>query len=144
LGIISQWRTLDGSKELEINSLPRDLGAMALSRDGRWLAVAPFDDASIQIMDLNERRWIHPLQSHRRFVQTIIFTDDSRRLVSGGADGKVVIWRIPEFEEITSFDLDPTPSRNGDEGIAILQYEPKAAALGALTDDGRLHLWKTE
>lgn len=143
LGTICSWRTSDGVKTQEIDSLHGELAALSISSNHRWLAAGRFEDSSIRVFDLQQRTWLRPLRSHRRFIQTILFTADDRRLMSGGADGKVVIWRVPEFEEVAAFEVESTPIRAGDEGIAILQHEPVKGVLGALTDDGRLHLWRT-
>jgi WD40 repeat protein len=141
-GVIRRWKAHDASLIGEVSRLDGDLNAIAMSVDRRWLVVSLFNDSSIRVLDLSRGRWLAPLVTHRRFVQALLFTPDGRRLISAGADGRVVLWRIPSFEQIAAFEVEPQERPTGDEGVAILRLAPDGSALGALTEDGRLQLWR--
>jgi WD40 repeat protein len=143
-GIIRRWSAADATLIEESMRVEGDLQAIALSGDQRWLAVALFDDSSIRVFDRTRSRWLPPLVTHRRFVQSLVFTADGSRLISGGADGRVVLWRVPEFQEIAAFEVEPAVRPTGDEGIAVLKLSKNNSAVAALTEDGRLQLWRTQ
>ncbi len=127
-------------KESEI--LDGDIQTIAISPDRKRLAVSLFNDASVRVWDRAKKLWLPPSFTHRRFVQALLFTKDSSRLISGGVDGRIILWRVPEFEEIAAFELAPIPKPTGDEGIAILRLTSNEGILGALTEDGRLQIWR--
>jgi WD40 repeat protein len=142
-GTIQIRASSDGHIIRQETKLPDgDIQAMALSADEKWLAVSLFNDASVRVWDRTHKIWLEPWFAHRRFVQALLFTRDSSRLISGGVDGRVVFWRIPDFEEIASFEVAPLPKPTGDEGIATLRLTSEEEILGALTEDGRFHIWR--
>lgn len=141
-GNIRRWRADTGGLIGDAASIDGDLQSLALSGDGRWLAAGLFNDASVRIWDRNRQRWADPLFAHRRFVLSLVFTSDSSRLLSAGADGRIVVWRVPEFEEIASFEVEAVSQPTGDEGISVLRLAPSEQALGALTEDGRVRIWR--
>ncbi|MGE3308412.1 MAG: protein kinase [Limisphaerales bacterium] len=123
-------------------SLDGDIQAMAMSPNKKWLAVSLFNDATVRLWNMARNAWLSPSFAHRRFVQALLFTKDSSRLISGGVDGRIILWRVPEFEEIAAFEVSPIPKPTGDEGIAVLRLTSDEGILGALTEDGRLQIWR--
>ncbi|MBX3746162.1 MAG: protein kinase [Verrucomicrobiae bacterium] len=143
-GAIRRWNARTGAWLENVCDINEDLQTIALSADGKWLAVGIFGDSSIKIWDRIKTRWVAKLFSHRRFVSSLVFSKDSRRLISGGVDGRVVLWRVPEFEEVAAFEVDQADNPTGDEGVSILRLSPNETALAALTEDGRVRLWRTQ
>ncbi len=141
-GRISRWDPYTGKSLGAVTSIEGDLQALSLSSDGRWLAASLFNDSSLRLWDRLKKQWLAPRYAHRRYIQSLIFTPASDRLVSGGVDGRIILWRVPEFEEIASFEVSPERKPHGDEGIAALRLAPSNAALAALTEDGRLQVWR--
>ncbi|MCC7377669.1 MAG: protein kinase [Verrucomicrobiales bacterium] len=142
-GVIRRWSANETTPLGVVTQLEGDLQALAISPNGRWLAAGLFNDASIRIWDNVKQRWLAPLYAHRRFVVAIAFTSDSGRLISGGTDGQTVVWRVPQFEQIATFELEGTTRPQGDEGISVLRMSPDESVLGGLTEDGRVQLWRT-
>lgn len=141
-GAIRRWDAKSGDLLENVCELDADLQTIALSGDGRWLAVGVFDDSSVRIWDRVRLRWVARLLSHRRFVSSLVFSQNSNRLLSAGVDGRVVLWRVPEFEEVAAFEVDQVANPTGDEGVSVLKLSPKEAALAALTEDGRVRVWR--
>jgi WD40 repeat protein len=126
----------------EVEIRDGDIQSIALSPGGKWLAVSLYNDSSVRIWNRAERYWLSPAFAHRRFVQSMLFASSGNRLISGGADGKVILWRFPEFEEVAAFELPPNDRESGDEGIAVLRLSAQDRFLAALTEDGRLQIWR--
>jgi WD40 repeat protein len=143
-GTIRRWESSGPYSAGEALKAPGDIQALAVSSDGKWLATSLFNETSIRVFNRSKSTWIRPLASHRRFVQTISFTRDGHRMISAGADGRVTIWRVPEFEEIAAFEIDAVERPTGDEGISALHLSEDGKVLGALTEDGRLRIWRTD
>jgi WD40 repeat protein len=70
---------------------PPVVTALAASRDGRFLAAAG-DDHVIRLIDLDSRNIISELAGHRDWIQTLVFSTDSKQLFSSGNDGRVLRW----------------------------------------------------
>lgn len=74
-----------------------DINQLARSPDQAWLALAqgystPY--GTLEIWDARAGRELCSLEGHRGSVRSVAFAPDSRRLVSGGADGTVRIWDL--------------------------------------------------
>jgi WD40 repeat protein len=121
-----------------------DITSIAISADGQWLAAAAYGDSSVRIFDRAKQQWTNKRLKHRRFVQSLVFSRKGDRLISGGADGKVVFWSVPSFESIATFEAPTLSEPQGDEGIATLKLSPRGDSLSVLTEDGRLGIWRTE
>lgn len=144
-GNIHRWRAEDGTYQGILSSIEdADFQAFAVSNDGRWLAASLFNDSSLRIWDCRRKTWLPTRFGHRRFIQSLVFTPKGDRLISGGVDGRVIMWRVPGFEEIASFEVTQPEQPRGDEGIASLRLAPSDAAIAALTEDGRLQIWRAK
>jgi WD40 repeat protein len=119
-----------------------DPQSIALSSDNRWVAISEYSDSSIRIWDRKMGNWQPSCRGHRRFVQNMIFDQSNKRLISAGADGRIISWRVPEFEEVASFSVERPTNPSGDEGIAVLRISNDESFVCALTEDGRLHIWQ--
>ena len=74
--------------------------AMALSPDGKWLAVGgmlanePVAGSVIRLYDFASGRLVALLKGHEDVVHGLAFSPDGRRLISGSSDKTAIIWDI--------------------------------------------------
>ncbi|HHL18502.1 MAG TPA: hypothetical protein ENJ33_02065 [Thiothrix sp.] len=77
--------------------------AMALSPNGKWLAVAGWMDKSnavvpccgdIRLYDFQSGELKALLHGHRSVVQALTFSPDSQKLISGSSDKTAIIWQV--------------------------------------------------
>jgi WD40 repeat protein/serine/threonine protein kinase len=81
---------------------PCFLWSLAVSPNGRWLAVGGMD-GFIYLRDLKAWVEVRKFQAHESQVKALAFSPDSSRLASGSwGDGLVKLWSIPTGEKITS------------------------------------------
>ncbi len=143
-GTIWLWNTKAMTCLGEQHRLPGDIQCLTLSSDGRWMAVALFNDTTIRVLDRTKSTWLSPLGTHRRFASWMRFSGDNKRLLSAGADGKLVVWGVPEFNELSTFEVGTPAYPTGDEGIAVARISPAGDLIAALTEDGRLRAFRAE
>jgi WD40 repeat protein len=143
-GEIFQWDFSSGAlvqSAKNITKLSGEIQSLAISACANWLAVGLHSDSTIWIYDIRNSNWHRQLIGHRRFVTSMTFTQDSSRLLSAGSDGRIIVWSVPEFQEISAFEIETNDSQDNDEGIATLHVSKDQHIIAALTEDGRLRTW---
>ena len=70
--------------------------SLALSPDGKLIAVAEFVSGSIRVFDLSSEKLIFTLAGHSGSVNALIFTPDGTALISGGSDQLIRFWRMTD------------------------------------------------
>src|SRR5262249_494252 len=71
---------------------PTLLWALAISPDGRWLAVGG-DDGIVRLRNVQTREEVRSLQVHGR-VRGLGFSPDNGRIASSTIDGTVEVWSV--------------------------------------------------
>jgi eukaryotic-like serine/threonine-protein kinase len=70
----------------------RDVTAMAVTRDGRLLALA--QGREVSVWEVSSRQRVLRRDGHRDTVRALAFTPDGHALVSGGDDGEAFVWDL--------------------------------------------------
>jgi len=110
--------------------------ALALSPDGRWLAVAG-DDHRGQIWELEQLRLLGRLDGHTDWVRAAAFHPNGALLATGGDDHRICLWNI-------SHDGMPRLQRRlADEGRSIraLAFSPAGDYLASAGSDSFVRLY---
>lgn len=76
---------------LEEHRSPPVVTAMCASEDGKYLAIAG-DDHVIRLYEFTTRKFVRELVGHTDWIQSLVFSTDSRLLYSAGNDGRVLRW----------------------------------------------------
>lgn len=87
----------NGSVEIPLAAVkphrsPPVVTALAASRDGRYLAAAG-DDHIIRLLEVDSQRVLGEFGGHTDWIQTLVFSADSRQLFSSGNDGRILRWQ---------------------------------------------------
>lgn len=90
---VQSW-DINGDREFTPMSLPQSdvVKAYAFSPDGNILAGATDDMNTIKLWDLQTGSQHAALAGHTWFVETLVFSSDSRLLASGDRTGAVYVW----------------------------------------------------
>ncbi len=88
------WRTADGKlvKVLQGKMKGMAVNVVRFSPDGKWLA---FGDIAITIHRFPEGRK-ERIAAHRWGITEMLFSPDSRFLISASSDGAVKVWRVSD------------------------------------------------
>ena len=146
-------RSLRGESAL---GSPGKIYAMALSPNGKWLAVAgdfsnfttasPTDNDRVQAIRLYEfqsGKLVALLKGHTDLVRSLSFSNDGSRLISGSSDATAIIWDT----EVESGAQAPAPKllrrlvgHKADIFTAVFSPDGKRAVTGSF--DKELRLWQ--
>jgi WD40 repeat protein len=137
-GRIRYWDLRD-NREVEPSlavprTVPGSIGAVALSPDGRTLAVG--SNAAVTLWDIESHRQLgEPLPHPEGMVGGVAFLTDGKRLVSCSEDGSFRIWDI-ETRRLTK--MPGTITRN--RGRSVLAHSNSAGTAMA-AQDGIAGIW---
>ena len=76
------------------DQLPSGVGTSAFSPDGRMLAWSGFLDPTVRLLEVASGHERIRFTGHRGAVQSLRFTPDGERLVSGSMDTTALVWDI--------------------------------------------------
>ena len=112
---VSDWDSVtiydivNGTRETTM-AVPSKAGiqGMALSPDGKQLAVAARDKPAIMIRDADTGRLLTTLQGHNLVITKLEYSPDGKRLLSNTIGSEPVkVWSTPSWKEVAR--LEPPP-----------------------------------
>jgi WD40 repeat protein len=79
----------------------------AISPDGRWAAATDYGPPfCIRLWDLDKGIQIRQFRGHTKYVRSVSFSPDGKRLLSGGSDATARIWDVQTGEEVHRIAMD--------------------------------------
>ena len=124
---------------------PGKIFAMALSPDGKWLAVGGWfapghgikDDevGTIRLYDFASGRLVALLKGHENVVFRLAFSPDGRQLISGSGDNTAIIWDVAARRSLHRL------TGHGAEIYAV-GFTPDGARVVTGSYDHELRLWR--
>jgi len=116
--------------------------AMALSPDGRWLAVGGWMQASstgnygdIRLYNFPTGELVMLLKGHTSVVYGLAFSPDSRYLVSGSGDFNAIVWDINQQQRLHTL-------KGHTDDIYAVAFTPDSKRVVTGSDDHSLRLWR--
>lgn len=107
------------------------LGTLALSPDGRWLAIS--GDRTVNLYDTQTGRMVHELFGHRGTIRKVVFSPDSRRLATAGADEGVKLWHVTTGQYLLEF------SAANNSPATDCEFTADGCGLAFATEDHAIH-----
>ena len=103
-----------------------------VSADGRLAASAAWD-RTVRIWDLRTGAELHRLEG-RDNLNTVRFTPDGQRLLAGGSDGSIQLWRVADGTQLTLLKAH-------DFGVTSLALGPDGKIAASASVDETVQLW---
>ena len=132
---IRSW-DINGNKEFTPIMLPQSnvVNAYEFSPDGNILAGATDDMNIIKLWDLQTRSQHAILAGHTWFVETLVFSSDSRLLASGDRAGAVYVWDVETGHRKKTLEGHPI-------SVKALAFSPDSSILASASHRD-VRLWE--
>lgn len=114
---------------------PKDCPSVALSIDGRAMAVAV--DYTAKLFDVEKRRERLVLKGHKGPVAAVAFSPDGRTVMTGSWDQTVRLWDVATGAQLANYNWDIGR-------VYCVTYAPDGLRLAAGGDLGRVVVWDAE
>jgi RNA polymerase sigma factor (sigma-70 family) len=126
--LVYAWDVRTG-KEVGRIAPPRHFQALTLSRDGKTLATASYNEqtSSLCLWETTGGRKLRQWQAHRGEVAALAFSPDGKRLASASTEGedRLCVWHVPKGER--QLDLPGA--------FTCLRFSPGGKVLAAATHE---------
>ena len=116
--------------------------AMALSPDGKWLAVGGWTHrdcgnrcGEIRLYDFSSGKLTGLFKGHNNPVNDLAFSPDSQRLVSGSFDNSAIIWDVATLQALHRL-------QGHRDHINAVRFTPDGASVVSASVDRDLRLWR--
>ncbi len=131
-GLVRAWSVPDGRKLWPDLQLPAGNQPALLSPDGRWI-VSGGTDGWLRFVDSNSGQIVRQF-AHGALIKGIGFTEDCRRVVCGGAEGRATVWDTESGEKIA--DL-----KGHTNAIISTVFSPDGSRVLTASYDATARLW---
>ena len=106
---------------------------VALSPDGKLLAVAAFDE-TVRLVDVTSGQMLRTLSGHTDRLQAVAFSPDGATVASASADTTIKLWEVSTGRELR------TLNGHTDEVFGVI-FSPDGKMLASGSKDGTIRLW---
>ena len=137
-GMARIWDLQEGKSLVEFRADERPVSAVAVSADGSLLATGSWF-GKIRLWSLQEDQPIElkQLQGHRGLVSRLVFTPNSKQLVSASRDKTARIWKIETAKSEFVLKGHGAP-------IYGLDVSPDGRRVVTASEDRRVKIWSVE
>ena len=104
-GEIRVWDAKSGQAGKALAGHSQEVEALALSKDGKFLASASQDN-TVLIWDLSKAKNTQTIKGHTDYVTGVSFSPDGKQLVTTSKDKTVRVWDIAGAKEIANFKIE--------------------------------------
>lgn len=137
-GGVTLWQTHDG-QVVTPPRLQREQGnvrAAAFSPDGTRLVLGA--DSDVSLWDLTRDTRLLVLSGHTRYVPSVGFSPDGKRVVSASDDGTIRLWHSATGQELMTVTAHP-------RGVIRVAFSPDGTrwASASASDDATVSIWRT-
>lgn len=135
---IHLWRLWSGD-ELSMSGYPAKLEHLAFRHDSAWMASACLEELTVWDFSGKGPKGRAPAigSVHEHHISCLAWEPDGTRLLTGGADGRLVLWPSPRS---TRRPLEPEHVRFSEPGVAALCWHPSGNSAVVGLADGTVEL----
>jgi WD40 repeat protein len=133
---IHLWRLWSGD-DLAMSGYPAKIEYLAFRDDSHWMASACLDELTVWDFSGKGPKGTRPAtgNAHDRHISCLAWEPDGARLLTGGADGRVVLWPSPRS---VNRPLEPIGVIEGEVAVAALAWQPSSNSIVVGRADGTI------
>jgi WD40 repeat protein len=133
---IHLWRLWSGD-DLSMSGYPAKIEHLAFRDDSHWMASACLDELTVWDFSGKGPKGSRPAtgNAHDRHISCLAWEPGGTRLLSGGADGRLVMWPSPRS---VNRPLEPQDVHEGETAVATVVWHPSGASVLVGRADGAL------
>ncbi len=109
--------------------------SVALSPDGKTLAIGHLDDSTVGIWNVASRQLVRRLEGHTESVPALAFDPSGKALASGSTSGIVRLWNIASGSQQRALE--------GETAVTSLAFTHDGDRLVAAHIDGAIGVWNS-
>jgi WD40 repeat protein len=106
---------------------------LAFSPDGRVIASCNMGSREIDLWDGSSGKLLATLEAHKRWVARVVFSPNSKRLISIDSDAIVCLWDVETKKMVSSF--------KGEYSVSQVAIGPDGKTLAAGGQGNTIRLW---
>ena len=127
-----RWWDVDTGEQLKIFTLPEDYGRVALSRDGRTLAITGW--FRNYLWDAETGQELKRLIEHNNVFNSVAFNPDGTKLATGDSKGGIWLWDI-DMGEVIKLHIGHS------EVVVSIEFSPDGKTMASSGKDHTVNLW---
>jgi WD40 repeat protein len=133
---IHLWRLWSGD-DLSMSGYPAKIEHLAFRDDSHWMASACLDELTVWDFSGKGPKGSRPAtgNAHDRHISCLTWEPAGTRLLTGGADGRVVLWPSPRS---VNRPLEPVSVLEGEVAVAAIAWLPDASGAVVGRADGTI------
>jgi WD40 repeat protein len=146
-GVVRVWETATGKRVRQFRALPTDLDSVALSGDGKLLALTGREDMGLHLWDMARERELHAFPGHRHGPLDVAFLPDGRTVATVNREhsqrGPIrdwADWSLCRWDAASGKELARTRTDPGGE-VRLTAFSPDGSLAVTVIHDGTLRLW---
>jgi len=131
---IHLWRLWSGD-DLSMSGYPAKIEHLAFRDDSQWMASACLDELTVWNFSGKGPKGTRPAtgNAHERHISCLEWEPAGTRLLSGGADGRLVLWASPRS---VNRPLEPAVVHEGEVAVAAAAWHPTGESILVGRADG--------
>jgi WD40 repeat protein len=135
---IHLWRLWSGD-DLQMSGYPAKIQHLAFRHDTRWMASSCLGELTVWDFYGKGPEGKRPAQgsAHRRHISCLAWEPGGERLVTGGADGRLVLWPSPRS---TITPLRPLAALDSESAVSAVAWLADGSAIVVGRADGTVEL----
>jgi WD40 repeat protein len=148
-GVARVWETASGKLAHSFRALPTWVRSVALSRDGKLLALVGRADDAIHVFDVSRGKELHAFAGHRSGALDVAFSADGKEVLTASRDAAQTTpvrdwsdWSLRRWDPASGRELAVTAADPGGE-VRWTAFSPGGSLLLTVNHRGTLRLYDT-